>query len=138
MAIFVIVEFCGGLIREEVPLLSLKVLLEFWSGKSKYNTRHVMMTLRRRFKRWVGDICHLLLILYHTKSVIPVRKFCCWGLKWHGLIEGRQSGWYWGTDNGGRVNSALANQISKHILVIKIGTSKSDLWEGGRRELYSL
>ena len=62
----------GGLRVEEVLLLSLKLLLEFWSESRKHKLPHIIITLRGRFKGDTGDIWHLLPITDNNQSGILV------------------------------------------------------------------
>ena len=45
---FVLMEFCGCLRGEEVPLVSLKGLLEFWEETTKADDPFIMLTLHGR------------------------------------------------------------------------------------------
>ena len=47
---FVLMDFCGCLRGEEVPLVSLKGLLEFWEETTKAEDPFIMLTLHGRFK----------------------------------------------------------------------------------------
>ena len=66
-------EYCGRLRREEVPLLSLKGVLCFWGETFRHKTPHIMRTLKRRFKVDTGYSWHLLPIVDVTSTEIPIR-----------------------------------------------------------------
>ena len=66
-------ELCGGLRGEEVTLLSLRGLLEFWNEAKYHKTPHTMLMLIVCFKGEIGYISHSLPIADHTQSVIPTR-----------------------------------------------------------------
>ena len=68
VAVLVIIEFCWGLVCKEVPFLSFKRLLEFWSETRKHKKPYVMIPLMGRFKGYTGDIWHLLPIADYTQS----------------------------------------------------------------------
>ena len=72
---FMPIAFGAGLPGKEVPLVSLKGLLQFWQEtcKGSANERYMMMTLFGRFKGEVDSCWHLVPISDRTYSNIPFR-----------------------------------------------------------------
>ena len=64
---FLIMDSCGRIIGEAVPLLSLRGILEFWNEIINKQTPHIMLTLRYRFKGETWDRWHLVIIADHTQ-----------------------------------------------------------------------
>jgi hypothetical protein len=74
---FMLIVFGTGLRGEEVPLVSLKGLLNFWmeTRRGDDDKRYMMMMLSGRFKGEVDSRWHMVLICNKTWSNIP---FCLW------------------------------------------------------------
>ena len=66
-----IMEYCGGLRKEEVPVLSLKGILFFWEGTHQQKIPHIIITLKGRFKGYIRDMWHLFPIMDVTRKKIP-------------------------------------------------------------------
>ena len=102
LATFVLAEYCAGLRGEEVPLISLAGMLQYWEATRLHHTPHVMLTLRGLFKGETGERWHLMPIADETRTRLPVRR-------WFGRLigrlvheEGRTDGWLFQRDNGKR------------------------------------
>ncbi len=74
---FTLIAFGMGLWGEEVPLVSLEGLLNFWMETRRGNNdeRHMMMTFLGWFKGEVDSRWHMVPICNKTRSNIP---FCLW------------------------------------------------------------
>jgi hypothetical protein len=72
---FMLIAFGAGLRGEEVPLVSLEGLLNFWeeTRAGDPQERYIMMTLSGRFKGEVDSRWHLVPISDQTHSGIPFR-----------------------------------------------------------------
>ena len=88
MATFVIIAFCIALRGEEVPMVVVEGLVDFWHKTRHHRIPHVMITLRGKFKgennlRWhcipIGDL---------SKSRIPSRRWISRLLLRHTQLEG--------------------------------------------------
>ena len=100
LACFVLAEYCAGLRGEEVPLISLSGMLQYWEATRVHPTPHVMLALRGRFKGETGERWHLMPIADTTRTSLPIRK-------WFGRLlgrlvheEGRRDGWLFQNDKG--------------------------------------
>ncbi len=71
--VFMMAAFGAGLQGEEVPLISLDGLLTFWDESSLDEDRHIMLTLKGRFKGEVDERWHLVPISNATRSGLPFR-----------------------------------------------------------------
>ena len=56
---YMLATYSGGLRGEEVPLISLKGMLEHWDSGRQHRLPHVMTALKGRFKGETGDRWHL-------------------------------------------------------------------------------
>lgn len=72
---FVCVGFCVSLRGEEVPLTSIKGLLDLWDDTLKHETPHIMLPLRGKFKGEDNPKWHLIPIADVTRSRIPTRRW---------------------------------------------------------------
>ena len=72
---FMLIAFGTGLRGEEVPLVSLKGLLNFWMEMRRGNNdeRYMMISLPGRFKGEVDSLWHMVSICDKTQSNIPFR-----------------------------------------------------------------
>lgn len=102
LAVFVISSYLGGLRGEEVPLLSMKGLIQFWNETREHGTPHVMLTLRGKFKGETGARWHLLPIADDTRSKIPVRAWFCRMMITQVTERGRRDGWVFQRRDGTR------------------------------------
>ena len=84
--------------------------MEFWSETRKNKTPHIMLNIRVSFIGEAGEIRQLLPIEDHRKSRILVRKWFIQGVNLHMVLEGRLTGWYLSTENGGRETLVFRNQ----------------------------
>ena len=72
IASFVCIGFCASLRGEEVPLVSIRGINEFWDESLEHSLPHIMITLRGRFKGEDNTRWHMIPIARHTRSNIPV------------------------------------------------------------------
>ena len=144
VAVYLLCTICGGLRGEEVPLLALQGILEFWDRGRTNPTPHVMLTLRGRFKGETGLRWHLLPLADDTRTKLPVRKW--FGRLLHYLVEvcERQTGWVF------QINQRRGKIADYDTLFISFGlqlqeanptifpegtelTQVLSLWRSGRR-----
>ena len=87
---FVVVGFCLSLRGEEVPLIVIEGLLEFWDETMAHEVPHMMITLRGKFKgennlRWhcvpLADITKSLIPTHRWVSRLPSRRICWKGIR---------------------------------------------------------
>jgi hypothetical protein len=69
---FMLIVFTAGLRGEEVPLLSMEGLLTFWEESHAEEDRHIMFTLKGRFKGEVDERWHLVPVSNFTRSTLPL------------------------------------------------------------------
>ena len=99
---FMLIAFGLGLLGEEVPLVSLKGLLNFWQDTREGETdeRYMMMTLSGRFKGEV-DLCwHLVPISDKTRSDIPFRLWIEMIMHRRVNCQHHSNGWLFQTNKG--------------------------------------
>eukprot|EP00956_Cyclotella_meneghiniana_P045397 scaffold366559_cov146-Cyclotella_meneghiniana.AAC.1 len=141
---YVLIEFCGCLRGEEVPLLSLKGVLEFWEESIKATDPFIMLTLHGRFKgegelRW-----HCIPIPTTTRTGLPVLKWIKRMIRRLFIVEGRSKGWMFADSKGARRKMSyydpllidLLDKVKTHFPgVISRATEVDDfsLWRSGRR-----
>eukprot|EP00956_Cyclotella_meneghiniana_P019574 scaffold33694_cov98-Cyclotella_meneghiniana.AAC.1 len=141
---FVLMETCGCLRGEEVPLLSLQGLLTFWEESTSDETPFIMLTLRGKFKG-EGDLrWHCIPIPCQTKSGLPVLKWIRRMVRRLVVDENRTVGWAFADPEGrqrklGHYDPLLIDMLDKvktHFPgVINLVTDVNDfsLWRSGRR-----
>ena len=93
VACFVLASYAGGLRGEEVPLIYLRGMLEFWEEGRTHNTPHVILTLLGRFRGEDKDCCHCPPLADKTKSGLHIRKYLTRLLIQHPCVQERTSGW---------------------------------------------
>ena len=67
-----LLAFTAGLWGEKVPLLSMEGILSFWEESRAQVDRHIMLTLKRRFKGEVKDRWHLVPVSGYMRSELPL------------------------------------------------------------------
>ena len=72
---FIVIGFCVSLRGEEVPLVALDGMLEFWDETKCHPTPHMMITLRGKFKGENNLRWHCVPLADATKSRIPTRRW---------------------------------------------------------------
>ena len=70
---FMCIGFCASLRGEEVPLVSILGMLEYWEASLSHEIPHIMVTLRGRFKGEHNLKWHLVPIAVITASRIPTK-----------------------------------------------------------------
>ena len=114
---FMLIAFGAGLRGEEVPLVSLEGLLQFWletrSGSPR--ERYMMMTLSGRFKGEVDSRWHLVPISDKTHSNIPFRLWMERLLTRRVNYQRRSKGWLFETGTGAR---AKVWKVRHHLPVL--------------------
>jgi hypothetical protein len=70
---YMLATYTGGLRGEELPLLHLKGMLEFWEEGRTHEIPHVMLTLIGYFKGEEGICYHCLPLADKTRTGFPVR-----------------------------------------------------------------
>ena len=90
---FVLMEFCGDLRGEEVTLLSLAGLLQFWEDSLNASPKFIMLTLHGRFKGETGLRWHCIPIPVETKSSLPNMKWIARALHRRVNLQQRNKGW---------------------------------------------
>jgi hypothetical protein len=70
---FMLAAFGAGLQGEEVPLLSMEGLLNFWMKYIETEDRHIMLALKGCFKGEVDERWHLVPVSDFTRSGLPLR-----------------------------------------------------------------
>jgi hypothetical protein len=101
---FMLIAFGAGLRGEEVPLVSLEGLLQFWqeTQEGSADERHMMMTLSGRFKGEVDSRWHLVPISDRTHSNIPFRLWLERIMHRRVNYQHHTKGWLFQTSTGAR------------------------------------
>jgi hypothetical protein len=112
---FMLIAFGAGLRGEEVPLVSLEGLLQFWqeTREGPADERYMMVTLSGRFKGEVDSRWHLVPISDKTHSNIP---FWLWMERiMHRRVNNqhRTKGWLFQTSTEARSKFGRLTQCSK-------------------------
>ena len=102
LMLFVLAGFCAGLRGEEVPLISLKGMLEFWQETTNAARPHVMLTLHGRFKGETGVRWHCIPISCRTRTGLPVTKWFRRVLRRRVYLDKRREGWLLADSSGKR------------------------------------
>mmetsp|Transcript_12985 Transcript_12985/g.19314 ORF Transcript_12985/g.19314 Transcript_12985/m.19314 type:complete len:514 (+) Transcript_12985:1584-3125(+) len=92
VAAFVCIGYCVSLRGEEVPLTSIKGLLELWKETLEHETPHIMLPLRGKFKGEDNFKWHLIPIADNTRSNIPTRRWVSRLLIRRCVEEGQREG----------------------------------------------
>ena len=142
---FVIMEYCGGMIGEEVPLLSLKGILFFQEETRQHKTPHIMLMIKGRFKGETGYIWHLFPFTDFAMTKIPVRPWFFRGINRRVNMERRHSGQYFIMPYG-KISKLrdYNNLFNTHLTrtnkeITRIVSEKTNpesgvsLWRSGRR-----
>ena len=140
---YVLMEFCGDLRGEEVPLLSLKGVLEFWEETTAADPPYIMLTLHGSFKGETGLRWHCIPIAVNTKSGLPTLKWIRRAVRRRKEVEKREVGWFFATGEGRRQKmSYYEPMLIEHLHTVKshfveaIGKSTEvedfSLWRSGR------
>ena len=120
-----LIAFGAGLRGKEVPLVSLKGLLQFWQETREWpaDERYMMMTLSGRFKGEVDSCWHLVPICDRTHSNIPFRL-------WMERIMYRRvdyqhctKGWLFQTSTGARAKFGKYDATFRTLVTLARGTN---------------
>jgi hypothetical protein len=102
-AAFLLIGFGTALRGEEIPLVSLKGMLDTWvESTSSQPTPHIMITLHGRFKGETGLRWHCLPLSVQTASGLPNKKWIGRLLRRIYTVEGRSTGWLFAKEDGTR------------------------------------
>ena len=104
VASFMIIGFCLSLRGEEVPLVVIEGILQFWDETQEHDIPHMMITLRGKFKGENNMRWHCLPLADVTKSGIPTRRWIS-RLMWRRTgREGKRAGHLFAKRNGKRAS----------------------------------
>ncbi len=143
---FVLIAFGVGLRGEEVPLVSLKGLLHFWTETrgGHEDERHIMVTLSGRFKGEVDSRWHMVPISNKTHSNIPFRLWMERIMVRRVNHQHRTKGWLFETRTGARAKFGrydatfrtlvtLAREKNSWLVPFAIEAEDFSLWRSPRR-----
>jgi hypothetical protein len=141
---YILAEYCGDLRGEEVPLLSLTGLLQFWNESLKHSPPYIMLTLHGKFKGETGSRWHLLPIPIRTRSKLPTGKWFTRAVQQKTGTEGREKGWFFADQQGKKRAMAYYDTLLAEFVGTTynrfpevIGESTDleqfSLWRSGRR-----
>ena len=145
---YVLMEFLGDLRGEEVPLLSLKGILEFWNETTAAKQPHIMLTLHGKFKGETGLRWHCIPLPLHTKSKLPVGKWVSRCLTRRVHLGGRTTGWFFANEDGTRRKMKYYDALlQEHLPAVqhrfpdaigaKTELDEFSLWRSGRSGAHS-
>lgn len=135
---YVLMEFCGDLRGEEVPLLSLAGILQFWEDSTKAAQPFIMLTLHGRFKGETGLRWHCIPIPVHTKSKLPNLKWISWALKRRVERDRRTTGWFFADKDGKRRKMSYYDAMLQEHMVCVQGRHKNLIPDSINIEGFSL
>jgi hypothetical protein len=143
---FMLIAFGTGLRGEEVPLVSLEGLLNFWmeTRKGNHDERHMMMTLSGQFKGEVDSRWHMVPISDKTRSNIPFRLWMERIMQQRVHYEHRTKGRLFETKTGARAKFGkydstfrslvtLARATNSRLVPSAIEPDDFSLWRSPRR-----
>ena len=145
---YVLMEFLGDLRGEEVPLLSLKGILEFWNETTAAKQPHIMLTLHGKFKGETGLRWHCIPLPLNTKSNLPVGKWVSRCLTRRVHLGGRTTGWFFANEDGTRRKMKYYDALlQEHLPAVqhrfpdaigaKTELDEFSLWRSGRSGAHS-
>ena len=143
---FMLIAFGTGLRGEEVPLVSLEGLLNFWmeTRRGDHSERHMMITLSGRFKGEVDSRWHMVPICDKTRSDIPFRLWMERIMQRRVNRQLRTKGWLFETKTGARAKFGkydptfrslvtLARATNPRLVAAAIEPDDFSLWRSPRR-----
>jgi len=140
---YVMFEFCCALRGEEVPMISLRGLIEFWDEAASDPDPFIMVTLFGRFKGEMIDTWHCIPIPDHTASNLPARKWISQKLRREVQYNGRREGPFFKKEGKkgkmSQYNGDFRTMIDKvkthhpHVISEAAKTELFSLWRSGRR-----
>lgn len=144
LACYVLATYCGGLRGEEVPLISLKGMLEYWEETRNHRNPHLVLALRGRFKGETDLRWHMLPQVEVTSSGIQIRV---WWARLLGICvaNGRRGGWVFARADGrrgkvadydARFHAAMLEVKERYPGVLPENVDPAadmSLWRSGRR-----
>ena len=101
---FTIIGFCISLRGEEVPLVAIDGLLEFWEETKAHTTPYMMITLRCKFKGENNLRWHCVPLADVTKSGIPTQRWISRMMNRQVVREGARGGYLFATKSGKKAN----------------------------------
>jgi len=116
MICFMLAEFCVALRGEEVPLIVLDGLLNFWDETRGSVPPYIMLTLRGRFKGEQGLRWHCVPVADVTASGILVRRWFDRFVTRRVTTEGKRTGWLFVRPEGGRAKFGDYDPIFRDYL----------------------
>ena len=113
---FLIIAFSLSLRGEEVPLVSLAGLIEFWDETKTHPVPHIMITLRGKFKGEQNLRWHLLPLADKSKSGIPSRRWISRLVHRRVRLEGRKTGFLFQRSDKSRASMGDYNEVFRGYL----------------------
>ena len=114
-----------GLWGEEVPLVSLEGLLNFWmeTRRGADNKRYMMITLLGRFKGEVDSRWHMVPICDKTRSNIPFRLWMERLMQRRVNCQHRNKGWLFETKTGAQAKFGKYDTTFQSLLTLACATN---------------
>ncbi len=115
---FMLIAFGAGLRGEEVPLVSLEGLLNFWeeTREAEEDDRYIMVTLSGRFKGEIDSRWHMVPISDKTQSRIPFRLWMERIMFRRVNCQHRTKGWLFETGTGTRAKFGKYNPMFRTLV----------------------
>ncbi len=121
---FTLIAFGTGLRGEEVPLVSLEGLLNFWMETRRGNDdEHMMMTLSGRFKGEVDLRWHMVPICNKTRSNIPFRLWMERIMRRRVNCQHCTKGWLFETKTGVRAKFGMYDPTFRSLVTLARATN---------------
>ncbi len=119
-------------------------LLTFWEESRSHEDKHIMLTLKGRFKGEVDDRWHLVPVSNNTRFGLPLRRWMERALHWRVNLQGRREGWLFQCKRGVRLKFGrfdpifrmlvdAARQEEEGLLPEAVETGDFSLWRFPRR-----
>ncbi|KAL7468881.1 hypothetical protein ACHAXS_009127 [Conticribra weissflogii] len=146
VVVFMLIEFGAALRGEEVPLVVMDGLLQFWNETALAPCSYIMITLRGRFKGEKGLRWHCVPIADYCRDgrLLPLRRWLSRLLSRKVEREHAASGWLFAREDGTRARLGDYDELFRaylqrvqeekpSVLPPTMDVADFSLWRSGRR-----
>lgn len=141
---FILLSFGAVLRGEEVPLVSLKGMLDFWEESTSAPIPHIMVALKGRFKGETGHRYHFVPIAVNNQSGVPFKSWTARLMLRRVSLQKRSGGPLFRSSNGrimriSDLDPRFVELLDKvrafypTLIPNKVESSDYSLWRSGRR-----
>ena len=141
---FLLLTFGAVLRGEEIPLVALRGLLDFWQETTTAPVPHIMVALKGRFKGETGHRYHFVPVAVETHSGVPFKRWLARLMLRRVSIQKRTGGSLFKSSCGkvmriSNLDPHLIELLDKvrelypKLIPEKVETTDYSLWRSGRR-----